>query len=153
MPPEPFLVFLQWTRPIHNCRSKTHVLGCFTQFHCRMGQITKMGYCLHTRLSHYSETSIRLFIQWVLSREQLRKLVSAAYKAQVYASRTVSCFVTSNKPNPLFQSKTHVMGGSMPFRSRTWHVAKTGIKAHLMHEFVPLEPFHFFAANMPNTLL
>ena len=41
-----------------------------------------------------------------------------------------------------FRSKTHVLGGSRPFRSRTWHVAKTGIKAHLMHEFVPLEPFH-----------
>ena len=49
-----------------------------------------------------------------------------------------------NVPNPLFQSKTHVLGGSMPFRSRTWHVAKTGIEAHLMHEFMPLEPFLVF---------
>ena len=87
---------------------------------------------------------IRLFIQWVLSREQLRKLVSAAYKARVYASGTVSCFVTSNKPNPLFQSKTHVLGGSMPFRSCTWHVEKTGIEVHLMHEFMPPEPFIVF---------
>ena len=53
-------------------------------------------------------------------------------------------FVAMNMPNPLFQSKTHVIGGSMPFRSRTWHVAKTGIEAHLMHEFVPLEPFLVF---------
>jgi hypothetical protein len=31
---------------------------------------------------------------------------------------------------------------------------KTGIKAHLMHEFMPLEPFLvFFAANMPNPLV
>ena len=35
-------------------------------------------------------------------------------------------------------------GGSMPFRSRTWHIAKTGIEAHLMHEFVPQEPFLVF---------
>ena len=35
---------------------------------------------------------IRVFIQCVLSREKLRKLVSAAYKARVYASGTVSCF-------------------------------------------------------------
>ena len=49
-----------------------------------------------------------------------------------------------NVPNPLFQSKTHVLGGSMPFRSRTSHVAKTGIEVHLMHEFMPLEPFLVF---------
>ena len=53
-------------------------------------------------------------------------------------------FVATNMPNPLFQSKTHVLGGSMPFRSRTWHVAKTGIEAHLMHEFLPLELFLVF---------
>src|SRR6185312_15778306 len=29
MPPELFLVFLQRTRPIHYCRSKTHVSGSF----------------------------------------------------------------------------------------------------------------------------
>ena len=33
-----------------------HVLGGFTQFRYRTGQIAKMGYWLHTRLSHYSET-------------------------------------------------------------------------------------------------
>ena len=49
-----------------------------------------------------------------------------------------------NVPNPLFQSKTHVLGGSMPFRSRASHVAKIGIEAHLMHEFMPLEPFLVF---------
>ena len=47
-------------------------------------------------------------------------------------------------PNPLFQSKTHVLGGTMPFRSRTLHVAKTGIEAHLIHEFMPLEPYLVF---------
>ena len=55
-------------------------------------------------------------------------------------------------PNPLFQSKTHGSGGSMPFRSRTWHVAKTGIKADLMHEFMPLEPFFvFFSKHVHST--
>ena len=56
MPPGPFLEFQQPTCPIHFFRSKTHVLCGFTQFRCRTGQITKTGYCLHTRLSHYSET-------------------------------------------------------------------------------------------------
>ena len=54
--------------------------------------------------------------------------------------------VLSQRTCPIhyFRSKTHVLGGSMPFHSRTWHVAKTGIEAHLMHEFVPLEPFLVF---------
>ena len=53
----------------------------------------------------------------------------------------------------LFRSKTHVLGGSMPFRSRTWHVPKIGIEVHLMHEFMPLDLFLVFSANMPNPLL
>ena len=56
MPPEPFLVFWQRTCSIHYFMSKTRVSGGFTQFRCRTGQITKTGYWLHTRLSHYSET-------------------------------------------------------------------------------------------------
>ena len=53
-------------------------------------------------------------------------------------------FCHNEHANPLFQSKTHVLGGSMPFRSRNWHIAKTSIEAHLMHKFVPLEPFLVF---------
>ena len=44
---------------------------------------------------------------------------SSALNARIYASKTISCFVATNMPNPLFQSKTHVLGGSMPFHSRT----------------------------------
>ena len=81
---------------------------------------------------------------FIAAPDPLWKLVSGALNARVYASKTISCFVATNMPNPLFQSKTHVLGGSMPFRSRTWHVAKTGIEAHLMHEFLPLELFLVF---------
>jgi len=81
---------------------------------------------------------------FVAAPDPLWKSVLGASNARVYASETISCFVATNMPNPLFQSKTHVLGGSMPFRSRTWHVSKTGIEAHLMHEFMPLEPFLVF---------
>jgi hypothetical protein len=91
---------------------------------------------------------------FVAAPDPLWKSVSGASNARVYAFETISCFVTTNMPNPLFQSKTHVLGGFMPFRSRTWHVAKTGNEEHLMHEFMPLElflvflqqtcPFHYF---------
>ena len=84
---------------------------------------------------------------FVAAPNPLWKSVSGASNARVYASETISCFVATNMPNPLFQSKTHVLGGSMPFRSRSWHVAKTGIEAHLMHEFVPLEPFLVFCSK------
>jgi len=93
----------------------------------------------------------------VAAPDPLWKSVSGASNARVYASETISCLVTMNMPNPLFQSKTHVLGGSMPFRSGTWHVAKTGIEAHLMHEFMPLElflvflqqicPIHYFSSK------
>ena len=56
---------------------------------------------------------------FVAALEPLRKSVSGALNARVYASKTISCFVATNMPNPLFQSKTHDLGGSMPFRSRT----------------------------------
>jgi hypothetical protein len=81
---------------------------------------------------------------FVAAPDPLWKSVSGALNAWVYASKTISCFVASNMPNPLFQSKTHVLGGSMTFHSRTWQVAKTGIEGHLMHEFMPLEPFLVF---------
>ena len=81
---------------------------------------------------------------FIATPDPLWKSLSGALNARVYASETISCFVTMNMPNPLFQSKTHVLGGSMPLHSRTWHIAKTDIEAHLMHEFMPLEPFLVF---------
>ena len=71
----------------------------------------------------------------------LWKSVSGAFNARVYASETISFFSQRTCVIHYFMSKTHVLGGSNPFRSRTWYVAKTGIEVHLMHEFMPLEPF------------
>ena len=81
---------------------------------------------------------------FVAAPDPLWKSVSGALNARVYASGTISCFAATNMPNPLFQSKTHFLGGSMPFRSRTWHVAITCIEEHLMHEFMPLDSFLVF---------
>ena len=127
---------------MHSFRSKTHILGNFTPFGALQ---CPFGFAPHT---------LRLkFVFWVVSRhfvaapDQLWKSVSGASNARVYASETISCFVTTNIFNPLFQSKTHVLGGSMPFRSRTWHVAKTGIDVHLMHEFMPLDLFLVFCSK------
>src|SRR6185503_2981516 len=62
--------------------------------------------------------------QFVATPDPLCKSVSGALNAQVYASKTISCIVATNMSNPLFQSTTHVLGGSLPFHSRTCHVAK-----------------------------
>ena len=138
-----------WKNSIHSFRSKTHILGIFTPFRC---STTSVWFC-----TTYFTSKIRVsgcFTPFLAAPDPLWKSVSGALNARVYASETISCFVTMNMPNPLFQFKTHVLGGSMPFRSRTWHVAKTGNEAHLMHEFMPIEPFLvFFVANMPNPLL
>ena len=89
--------------------------------------------------------NLDILLEWFQCTPLGPKLTfSGASNARVYAFETISCFVAMNMPNPLFQSKTHVLGGSMPFRSRTWHIAKTGNEEHLMHEFMTLEPFLVF---------
>ena len=124
---------------MHSFRSKTHILGNFTPFRCSTTYVW-FRTTYFTSKTHVSSG----FTPFRCRTRPIGKSVSGALNAWDYASETISCFVATNMPNPLFQSKTQVLGGSMPFRSRTWHVAKTGIKAHLMHEFVPLEPFHVF---------
>ena len=121
-------------------RSKTHIFGICTPFRCsKMSSWFRTTYFMSkTRVSGgFTPFCCRT---WPIAKIS----IGVHLNARVYASETISCFVTMNMPNPLFQSKTHVLGGSMPFRSRTWHVAKTGIEAHLIHEFMPQEPFLVF---------
>ena len=86
---------------------------------------------------------------FVAAPDPLWKSVSGAFNARVYASETISCFSNRKCAIHYFRSKTHVLGGSKPFRSRTWYIAKTGIEVHLMHEFMPLEPFLFLQQISP----
>jgi hypothetical protein len=124
---------------MHSFRSKTHILGNFTPFGALQ---CPFGFAPHTLCLKLVFRVVSL--HFVAAPDPLWKSVSGALNARVYASETISCFVASNMPNPLFQSKTHVLRGSMQFRSRTWHIAKTGIEAHLIHEFMPLELFLVF---------
>ena len=124
---------------MHSFRSKTHIWGNFRSFRSSTTSVwfRTTYFISKTRVSGG-------FTHFVAAPDPLWNSVSGALNARVYASGTISCFIASNMPNPLFQSKTHVFGGSMPFRSCTWHVPKTGIEAYLIHEFMPLEPFHIF---------
>ena len=45
--PKVFLVLSQRTCPIHYFRSKTHVWGGFTRFHCGTGPVVKTGPGVH----------------------------------------------------------------------------------------------------------
>ena len=125
---------------MHSFRSKTHILGICTSFRC-----SKMSVWFRTT---YFMSKTRVsggFTPFYCRTWPIAKIsIGVHLNAWVYASETISCFVTMKMPNPLFQSKTHVLGGSMPLHSRTWHIAKTDIEAHLMHEFMPLEPFFVF---------
>ena len=124
---------------MHSFRSKTQILGICTPFRC-----SKTSVWFHTTY-FMSKTRVSGGSRhFVAAPDPLWKSVSGALNAWVYASKTISCIVTTNMPNTLFQSKTHVLGGSMPLHSRTWHIAKTDIEAHLMHEFMPLELFLVF---------
>ena len=124
---------------MHSFRSKTHILGIFTPFRCSTTSVSfrTIYFTSKTRVSGG-------FTPFHCHTRPIMKSVMGALNARVYASETISCFVTMNMPNPLFLSKTHVLCGSMPFRNRTWHIAKTSIEAHLIHEFMPLEPFLVF---------
>ena len=97
------------------------------------------GFAPHTlRLKLVFRVVSRHFIA---APDPLWKSVSGAFNARVYASETISCFSQWTCAIHYFMSKTHVLGGSKPFCSHTWYVAKTGFEVHLMHEFMHLEPF------------
>ena len=89
----------------------------FWLFSHHFGALQRMfGFAPHTlRLKLVFQVVSRHFIA---TPHPLGKSLSGALNARVYAPETISCFVATNRPNPLFQSKTHVLGGSMPFRSR-----------------------------------
>src|SRR6185312_13141422 len=123
---------------MHSFRSKTHILGIFTPFRCSTTSVwfRTMYFTSKTRVSGG-------FTPFHCHTRPIMKIIIGFIKCTSLCLRNHFLF-SHNEPNPLFQSKTHVLGGSMPFRSRTLHVGKTGIEAHLMHEFMPLEPFLVF---------
>ena len=123
---------------MHSFRSKTHILGIFTPFRCSTTSVwfRTMYFTSKTRVSGG-------FTPFHCHTRPIMKIIIGFIKCTSLCLRNHFLF-SHNEPNPLFQSKTHVLGGSMPFRSRTWHIAKTGIEAHLIHEIMPLEPFLVF---------
>ena len=121
---------------MHPFRSKTHILAICTPFQC-----SKTSVWFRTT---YFTSKTRVsggFTPFCCRTWPIVKISIGCIKCTSLCLETISCVVVPNMPNPLFQSKTHVLGGSMTFCSRTWHVAKTGIEGHLTHEFMPLEPF------------
>ena len=134
---------------MHSFRSKTHILGIFTPFRC-----STMSVWFRTTYFMSKTRVLGGSRHFVAAPDPLWKSVSGAFNAWVYASETISCFLQRTCAIHYFMSKTHVLGGSKPFRSSTWYVAKTGIEEHLMHGFVPLEPILFFCSkNAQSTTL
>ena len=124
---------------MHSFRSKTHILGICTSFWC-----SKMSIWFRTT---YFTSKTRVsggFTPFRCHTWPIVKISIGCIKCTSLCLQNHFLFCHNEHANPLFQSKTHVLGGSMPFRSRTWHVAKIGIEAHLMHEFVSLELFLVF---------
>jgi hypothetical protein len=113
--------FFATNMPIHYFRSKAHVWGAFAQFRCRTSPIPKTGVgCIQStsfcrrnhffvfRNEHAQSTTLgpKLMFgvvsrNFVVARHPFRKRVSGAYKARVFATRTISSFFATNIPNPL----------------------------------------------------
>jgi hypothetical protein len=74
----------------------------------------------------------------------LRKRVSGAYKARVFATGTISSFSQRTCPIHYFRSKTHVWGGFAQLRCST-SPSENGCRVHTKHEFLPPEPFLRFS--------
>jgi hypothetical protein len=120
-PPEAILRFSQRTCPIHYFRSKTHVCGGFALYRCRTSPIPKTGVGVHTNTSfchrnhfvvfcneHAQSTTLGpiLMFGWFLAISLPHVTHSengfrGAYKAQVFATGTISLFFALNMPNPL----------------------------------------------------
>jgi hypothetical protein len=121
-PPEPFLCFAQRTCPIHYFRSKTHVWGGFAQFRCRTSPIPKTGVGVHTKHEflplepflrfsqrtspiHYFRSQTHVWGGFAQFRcptsPHSENGCRGAYKALVFATRTISSFFATNMPKPL----------------------------------------------------
>ena len=165
MTPKLFLVLSQWTCPIHYFRSKTHVFGGSMPFRSRTWHVAKTGIEVH--LMHKFMPLEPFLVFFAANMPIPLLLVSRHFNAApdplqkfcigehlMHEFMPPKPFLILSQPIHYFRSKTHVFGGSMPFHSRTWHVAKTGIEVHLMHEFMPLELFLVFCSKhtQSNTL-
>ena len=100
MPLEPFLFFCS-----KHAQSTTSGLKLkFLVFSHHFGALKcPFGFAPHTLCLKLVFRVVSL--HFVAAPDPLLKLVSGALDARVYASKTISCFVATNMPNPLFQSK------------------------------------------------
>jgi hypothetical protein len=173
LPPKQFLRFSQRTCPIHYFRSKTHVLGGFTQFRCRTSPIPKTGVGVHKSTSschrnhffvfrneHAQYTSLgpkHMFglvsRNFVAARHPFRKRVSGCIKARVFAPEPFLnfsqriCQSTTLGPKLMFGVVSrNFVTARHPFRKRVSGCTKARV-------FATGTISSFFATNMPNPLL
>jgi hypothetical protein len=147
LPPEPFLRFSQRTCPILYFRSKTHVWGCFTLYHCRTSPIPKTGVGVNTKHEFLPPEPILRFsqrtcpIHYIRSKTyvwggfaQFRCRTSAIPKMGVgvhtkhefFPTEPFLRFLQRVCPIHNFRSKTHVWGGFAQFHCCTSPIPKTG---------------------------
>jgi len=113
---------------VHSFRSKTHILGIFTPFRC-----SKM--CVWIRTTKFrSKTHVLGGFTPFRCNTWPNVKISIGVHLMHEFMPPKPFLVLSQRTCRIhyFRSKTHVLGGSMPFSSRTWHVAKAGIEMHLM---------------------
>jgi len=129
-----------WKISMHSFRTKTHILGIFTPFRCY-----KTSVWFHTTYFWSKTRVLGGFTPLRCRTWPVQKISIRVYLIHEFMPPK-PILILSQRTSPIhyFRSKTHVLGGSMPFRSRTRHVAKTGIEVDLMDDFMPLELFLVF---------
>jgi hypothetical protein len=175
LPPEPFLRFSQRTCPIHNIRSKTHVLGAFVQFRCRTSPIPKTGIRVQTKHEFLPPEPFLRFSQrtcpihyfraknmfgvvsrnFVAARHSFRKRVSGCIQSTSFYNRN-HFFVFRNE-----HAQSTTLGPKLLFGvlSRNFVAARHSFQKWVSGCIQSTIFFgtgtisSFFATNMPNPLL
>ena len=154
--------------PIHDFRSKTHVLGCFEPFGSRKYTVAKSGpempfghefgpmkllssFTTKTHPIHYFRSKTNVLggfapfgcRKWTVTKSGPRM----PFGHEFGPMKLLSSFLAKMHPIHYFRSKTHVLGGFAPFGYRRCTVAKSGPRMSFWHEFRPTKLFSRFSTK------
>src|SRR6185312_12244738 len=154
--------------PIHYFRSKTHVLGGFPPFGCRMCSVVKSGprmpfwhefgptkllSCFSAKAHPIHDFRSKTHVLGGFATFGCRKCTVAKSDPRMpfwHEFRPMKLFSRfSAKMHPIHSiwSKAHVLGGFAPFGSRKCTIAKSGPMMPFWHEFGPTKLLSCFSAK------
>ena len=165
---ESIACFSAKAHPIHDFRSKTHVLGGFATFGCRKCTVAKSD----PRMPFWHEfRPMKLFSRFSAKMHPIHSIWSKAhvlggfapfgsrkctiaksgpgmpFRHELGPMKLFLSFPDKTHPIHYFRSKTHVLGGFPPFGCRKCSVVKSGPRMPFWHEFGPTKLLSCFSAK------